>query len=32
VLGKSERTAKRDWDKARILLQQYLEGDQDPGD
>lgn len=25
VLGISERTAKRDWDKARIILQQYLE-------
>jgi RNA polymerase sigma factor (TIGR02999 family) len=24
VLGTSERTAKRDWDKARMLLQQYL--------
>jgi RNA polymerase sigma factor (TIGR02999 family) len=32
VLGTSERTAKRDWDKARILLQQYLEGGQDLGD
>ncbi len=25
LLGISERTAQRDWDKARILLQQYLE-------
>jgi RNA polymerase sigma factor (TIGR02999 family) len=25
VMGISERTAKRDWDKARIILQQYLE-------
>ena len=32
VLGTSERTAKRDWDKARILLQQYLEDGQILGD
>jgi RNA polymerase sigma factor (TIGR02999 family) len=32
VLGISERTAKRDWDKARILLQQYLQDDQDFGE
>ena len=29
LLGISERTAQRDWDKARILLQQYLR-DRDP--
>lgn len=32
VLDISERTAKRDWDKARILLQQYLQGDQELGE
>jgi len=29
LLGTSERTAQRDWDKARILLQRYLR-DQEP--
>lgn len=30
VLGTSERTAQRDWDKARILLQRYLRDLMDP--
>ncbi len=30
VLGTSQRTAQRDWDKARILLQRYLKDPLDP--
>jgi RNA polymerase sigma factor (TIGR02999 family) len=31
LLGTSERTAQRDWDKARILLRRYLRAPEPPG-